>query len=85
MTRPSWTSAIGPALPAVRAATLRARTAADPRARSLLARHDLGAGPAPQSSYARVVFGTLVAVGKPPEDMSDVVVWITDHRYQLKP
>jgi hypothetical protein len=42
-------------------------------------------GPLLAGSYARVVFGTLVAVGKPPEDMSDVVVWITDHRYQLKP
>jgi len=31
------------------------------------------------------MFGTLFAVGKPPEDMSDRVVWITDHRYQLKP
>ena len=36
-------------------------------------------------SWARVTFGTLVAVGKPPEGMSDTVVWITDHAYQLQP
>jgi hypothetical protein len=34
---------------------------------------------------ARVVFGTLVAVGKPPEGMSTHVIWITDHSYALKP
>lgn len=36
-------------------------------------------------SWARVVFGTLIAVGKPPEGLNDTVVWITDHAYQLKP
>jgi hypothetical protein len=35
-------------------------------------------------SWARVVFGTLVAVGKPPEGLNDVVVWITDSAYRLK-
>jgi hypothetical protein len=42
-------------------------------------------GPLLAGSYVRVVFGTLVAVGKPPDDMGDHVVWITDHRYQLAP
>lgn len=32
----------------------------------------------------RVVFGTLVAVGKPPKGMSTEVIWITDHAYELK-
>lgn len=35
-------------------------------------------------SWARVVFGTLVAVGKPPEALNDAVVWITDHAYELE-
>jgi hypothetical protein len=33
---------------------------------------------------ARVVFGTLVAVGKPPEGLSEQVIWITDHAYELE-
>ena len=36
-------------------------------------------------SWVRVVFGTLVVVGKPPEGVEDEVVWITDHAYRLKP
>lgn len=32
----------------------------------------------------RVVFGTLVAVGKPPEELSERLIWITDHSYALK-
>ena len=36
-------------------------------------------------SWARVVFGTLVAVGNPPEGVSELVIWITDHAYHLKP
>ncbi len=36
-------------------------------------------------SWARVVFGTLIAVGKPPEGLNELVVWITDHAYHLKP
>jgi hypothetical protein len=35
-------------------------------------------------SWARVVFGTLVAVGKPPEGMEEVFVWITDNAYRLR-
>jgi len=35
-------------------------------------------------SFARVVFGPLVAVGNPPEDLSDTVIWITDHAYHLE-
>ena len=42
-------------------------------------------GPLVAGSWARVAFGTLVAVGKPPEGFQDVVVWITDHAYLLKP
>ena len=36
-------------------------------------------------SFARVVFGTLIAVGKPPEGLGELVVWITDHSYHLLP
>ncbi|HEX4747293.1 MAG TPA: hypothetical protein VFU99_10470 [Gaiellaceae bacterium] len=35
-------------------------------------------------SWARVVFGTLVAVGKPPDQLEEVVIWITDHAYELE-
>ena len=35
-------------------------------------------------AWARVVFGTLVAVGKPPEGMDVLVVWITDSAYELR-
>ncbi len=35
-------------------------------------------------SWARVVFGTLIAVGKPPEGMEEVFVWITDNAYRLR-
>jgi hypothetical protein len=35
-------------------------------------------------SWARVVFGTLIAVGKPPEGMEEVLVWITDSAYHLR-
>lgn len=34
-------------------------------------------------SFARVVFGTLVAVGKPPDELGEMVIWITDHAYEL--
>ena len=34
-------------------------------------------------SWVRVVFGTLIAVGQPPPQLGDVVVWITDHTYEL--
>jgi hypothetical protein len=36
-------------------------------------------------SWARVVYGTLVAIGKPPEGFGEKVVWITDHAYELRP
>lgn len=36
-------------------------------------------------SWARAVFGTLVAVGKPPDELDEEVVWITDHAYELEP
>jgi hypothetical protein len=36
-------------------------------------------------SYVRVVFGTLLSVGKPPKDMNESIVWITDHAYRLRP
>jgi hypothetical protein len=35
-------------------------------------------------SWVRVVFGTLVPVGKAPKGLETVVVWITDHAYRLK-
>jgi hypothetical protein len=34
-------------------------------------------------SYVRVVFGTLVAVGDPPGEMQQSVIWITDRSYRL--
>lgn len=36
-------------------------------------------------SWARVVFGALIAVGKPPEELQERIVWITDSAYQLEP
>jgi hypothetical protein len=42
-------------------------------------------GPLVAGSWARVVFGTLIAVGKPPEGLNELVVWITDEAYHLKP
>lgn len=36
-------------------------------------------------SWVRVVFGTLIAAGKPPEGLDEVVVWITDRAYRLRP
>ena len=41
-------------------------------------------GPLVAGSWARVVFGTLVAVGKPPEEFEDMLIWITDHAYELE-
>jgi len=35
-------------------------------------------------SWVRVVFGALVSVGTPPDDLSDYVVWITDNTYHLR-
>ena len=36
------------------------------------------------SSWVRVVFGALVAVGTPPEGLDDQVVWITDNVHRLR-
>ena len=35
-------------------------------------------------SWVRVVFGTLIAVGKPPDELNESVVWITDAAYRLR-
>lgn len=35
-------------------------------------------------SWARVVFGTLIAVGNPPSSLGSTVVWITDSAYRLR-
>ncbi len=35
-------------------------------------------------SWVRIVFGTLVAVGNPPEELGENVVWITDRAYRLR-
>lgn len=36
-------------------------------------------------SWVRVVFGTLIAVGKPPDGLEETLVWITDNTYRLRP
>lgn len=41
-------------------------------------------GPLVAGSWARVVFGTLIAVGKPPEELEETLVWITDHAHELE-
>jgi len=41
-------------------------------------------GPLVARSWVRVVFGPLVVVGKPPDGVPKVIVWITDHTHQLK-
>ena len=35
-------------------------------------------------NWVRVVFGTLVSVGNPPEELGESVVWITDRAYRLQ-
>lgn len=71
-------------LPSVRAATTY-----DPELASTLepggswkgvisARGSLVAG-----SFVRVVFGTLIALGKPPEGYAETLVWITDSAHEL--
>jgi hypothetical protein len=40
-------------------------------------------GPLVAGSWARIVFGTLIAVGKPPKGFGERFVWITDHVHQL--
>jgi hypothetical protein len=72
-------------LPAVRAATSYAPelpSVLEPGASwegAISARGALVAG-----SWARVVFGTLVAVGKPPEGLEEMLIWITDNTYKLQ-
>jgi hypothetical protein len=72
-------------LPAVRAATR-----FDPELLPILEPHASwngrisAPGPLVAGSWARVVFGTLIAVGKPPEGLGEVVVWITDRAYRLR-
>ena len=34
--------------------------------------------------YVRIVFGPLIADGRPPEGLGRVLVWITDHAYLLR-
>jgi hypothetical protein len=41
-------------------------------------------GPLVAGASARVVFGTLITVGKPPKELAEKVVWITDHSYALR-
>ena len=36
------------------------------------------------NSWARVAFGTMIAVGKPPEGLQEMFVWITDSTYRLR-
>jgi hypothetical protein len=75
----------GATLPAVRAAT-----AYDPELPRILEpgaswKGEISAhGALVAGSWARVVFGTLIAVGKPPPGLEEVVVWITDHAHQLR-
>ncbi len=35
-------------------------------------------------SWVRVVFGSLVSVGNPPEEFGESIVWITDSAHQLR-
>ena len=35
-------------------------------------------------NWVRIVFGTLVPVGNPPEELGENVVWITDRAYRLR-
>jgi hypothetical protein len=71
-------------LPSVRAATT-----FDPELASTLEpgaswKGDMSArGSLVAGSFVRVVFGTLIALGKPPEGYSDTLVWITDSAYKL--
>jgi hypothetical protein len=36
-------------------------------------------------SWVRVVFGSLISVGMPPDGLGEHVVWITDNAYKLRP
>jgi len=72
-------------LPAVRAATLyepELPTILEPDAswEGVMS----AAGALVADSWVRVVFGTLIAVGKPPDELEEVLVWITDNTYRLR-
>ena len=41
-------------------------------------------GALPGGSWARVVFGAFVAMGKPPTGLQDRVIWITDHTHLIE-
>jgi len=41
-------------------------------------------GALPGGSWARVVFGAFVAMGRPPTGLQDHVIWITDHTHLLE-
>jgi opacity protein-like surface antigen len=41
-------------------------------------------GALPGGSWARVVFGAFVAMGRPPAGLQDRVIWITDHTHLLE-
>jgi len=72
-------------LPAVRAATLytpELPTILEPKASWKGQMSATGALVA--NSWVRVVFGTLIAVGKPPDELDERIVWITDDTYRLR-
>ncbi len=72
-------------LPGVRRGhPLRPGASADTRAGQVLGGRDLRAGALVAGGWVRAVFGTLIAVGKPPEGLDEVFVWITDHAYRLQ-
>jgi hypothetical protein len=72
-------------LPAVRAATsYRPELPKILEPKAVWEGHISAPGALVAGSWARVVFGTLVAVGKPPEGMEEVFVWITDNAYRLR-
>ena len=72
-------------LPAVRAATL-----FDPELPKILEPNASwkgvmsARGALVADSWTRVVFGTLIAVGKTPDELDPQVVWITDNAYRLR-
>jgi hypothetical protein len=71
-------------LPAIRAATRY-----EPKLPEILEPGDLWAGTISArgalvaGSFVRVVFGSLISVGRPPEGLDERVVWITDHAHPL--
>jgi hypothetical protein len=72
-------------LPAVRAATAYAPTLPAIREPGSAWEGEISArGALVAGSWARVVFGTLVAVGKPPDELDETIIWITDHAYELE-